>query len=268
MNGDADPADAAAAARHATERAIAADAGPALSEAQNAVARSNFWFSWNWRDAELAARRAVDLDPNYPRGHLMLAVVLSHLHRFDEATRAITRAVTLDPLDPINYAIASEVAFRARDPRTAVEHASRTLVFGPEFWIGGMVKAQAYEQTGDRDAALRNLIDAARFSDNNSKVLSLRGYILAKMSRQSEARDVLAALRRRLPCATCRPTPLRWCTPGLVKPMKRSDGPHPARDAARDVHLVFLTVDPKWDPFRAGIHAFRQAAGALVGFPA
>ena len=47
---------------------------------------------------------------------------------------------------------------------------------------------------GQPDLALAALTDAARFSGNNSKVTSLRGYVLAKTGRFNEAREVLRQL--------------------------------------------------------------------------
>jgi Flp pilus assembly protein TadD len=64
----------------------------------------------------------------------------------------------------------------------------------PEFWIGHFQLAQAYEQLGESELALEALNKAGRFSGGNSKAVSLRGYLFAKLGRVNEARGVLNTL--------------------------------------------------------------------------
>ncbi len=45
------------------------------------------------------------------------------------------------------------------------------------------------------------------------------------------------------------PTPWRWCMPDWVSSSLLSQWLERCYDA-RDVHLIFLTMDPKWDPLR------------------
>ena len=78
-------------------------------------------------------------------------------------------------------ALSSQVAFQARDYSAALEHARQAIVLDPEFWIGHMMRGQALEQLGEHESALEALTTAARFSGQNSKPLSLRAYILAKL---------------------------------------------------------------------------------------
>ena len=113
-----------------------------------------------------------------------------------------------------------------------------------------MQLGQAYEQTGETDLALEALTDAARFSGGNSKAISLRGYILAKTGRADEAREVLRTLE-----ADSRE---RYVPPYAMALVHAGLGEREAvfawldkAYAERDVHLIYLPVDPKWDPYRA-----------------
>ena len=54
--------------------------------------------------------------------------------------------------------------------------------------------AQAYEQLGEYELALKALSRGGGVGGENSKVVSLRGYVLAKMGRENEAREVLKTL--------------------------------------------------------------------------
>ena len=169
----------------------------------------------------------------------------------------------LEPLDAMNHAMSSQVAFQARDYPSAVEHARHAVLVDSELWIGYMQLGQAQEQMGETDLALEALADAARFSGGNSKTISLRGYLLAKAGRVNEAREVL----RRLEAVSRE----RYVPPYAVALVHAGLGEREAvfewldkAYAARDVHLIFLAVDPKWDPYRADSRF--QALLARCGF--
>ena len=125
-----------------------------------------------------------------------------------------------------------------------------TKALDPEFWIGHMMRAQAYERLGQYDRAVEGATIAARFSGQNSKTLSLRGYVLAKAGRADEAREVLNALRTATQQRYVPPYALALIHAGLGE----TDAAFEWLDrayAAHDVHLMFLTVDPKWDSVRS-----------------
>jgi TolB-like protein/DNA-binding winged helix-turn-helix (wHTH) protein/tetratricopeptide (TPR) repeat protein len=248
INGDVPPREVAARAREAAEHAVRADAG--LAEAQTSLGYVNFLLDWNWPVAEAALRRAIALDPNDVRAHVTLGHLLSQEGRQSEAETVTRRARELEPLNAFVHAMSSQVAFQGRDYPGALEHARQAIVVDPEFWIGYMQSGQAYEQLGKPDLALDAFGNAARFSGGNTKAISHRGYVLAKAGRTEEAREILKTLE-----AVSRE---RYVPPYALALVHAGLG---ERDAvfewldrayeARDVHLIFLTVDPKWDPYRA-----------------
>src|SRR4029434_1266367 len=87
-----------------------------------------------------------------------------------------------------------QVAFQARDYTAAVEHARQALVVDPEFWIPHIQVAQAYMELGKTAMAFDALNNAGRLTELYSKSLSFRVYLLAKLGRADEARDVLKTL--------------------------------------------------------------------------
>src|SRR4029077_9665990 len=64
----------------------------------------------------------------------------------------------------------------------------------PEFWVAYYQLGQAYERLGHSDSALDALQHAGLFSSGNSKVIALRGYVLAQLGRTREAKDLLHTL--------------------------------------------------------------------------
>ena len=160
------------------------------------------------------------------------------------------RAIDLEPLEPIHHALAAQVAFQARDYLRAADHAQHALEIDPEFWIGAMQLAQAYEGAGKTDLALKTVTSAERLpGSRNSKALSFKGYLLAKTGRANEARDVLRTLETLASERYVPPYAFALVHAGLDERDAVFEWLARASDA-RDVHLVFLTVDSKWDPYR------------------
>lgn len=180
----------------------------------------------------------------------MLGHSLSQMGRHSEAAPLTRRARELDPLNAMTHALSSQVAFQARDYSAAVEYARQAIVIDPEFWIGYMQRGQALERLGKADLALEALTNAARFSGHNSKPVSLRGYMLAKLGRTNEAREVLRMLEDVSHQRYVPPYAMALVNAGLGEQKAMFEWLDQAY-AARDVHLMFLTVDPKWDPYRA-----------------
>lgn len=247
INGDAPPLEVWPRARDAVAQAIRAE--PNLAEAQASLGLFKFWLDWDWPEAEAACRRAMALDPRYPLGPRMLGVVLSHMGRHEEAQAAMRRARELDPLYAMNHVLSADVAFSARDPAAAIQFARQSIVVDPDFWIAYFQLAQAYEQVGKTDLALEALTSAARYS-NNSKVISLRGYLSAKAGKADAAREVLTTLQAVSRERYVPPYAMALVHVGLGEPEAVFEWLEKAY-AAHDVHLTWLTVDPKWDPYRA-----------------
>jgi tetratricopeptide (TPR) repeat protein len=247
MNGDAEPWVVKPRAQDAAKHALQAD--PDLAEVQTSLGQAAFLIDWDWAGAELALRRATELDSHYALAHRILGHLLSQMGRHAEAVAPMQRAIDLEPLEPINHALASQVAFQAQDYARAVEHANQALALNTEFWIGFLQLGQAYEGERKTDLALKALTNAERFSGgNNSKVLSLKGYCLAKAGRATEARAVLSTLETLSRTRYVPPYAMALVNAGLNEPAVFAwlDRAY----EARDVHLIFLTVDPKWDPYR------------------
>ena len=77
----------------------------------------------------------------------------------------------------------------------------------------------------------------------------MRGYVLARMGRTAAAREAVAALTH--------PAPGRYVPPYAAALVYAGLGDREATFAAleqayaaRDVHLMYLPVDMKWDPYR------------------
>jgi len=247
VNGDAPPQMFWPRAREATARALSAE--PDLAEVQTSLGNLKFWLDWEWPAAEIAYRKAIDLDPSYPLAHRMLGVLLSHMSRHEEAQAAIRRARELDPLYVMHQSLSSQIAFAARNYPAAVQFARQAIVVDPDFWIGQLHLAQVFVELGEMELALAALNNSGKLVVN-SKVIALRGYVFAKMGRTEEAQNVLTTLLSISQERYVPPYAMAIVHAGLSQFDLALQWLERCYEA-RDVHVIFLTIDPKWDPLRA-----------------
>jgi tetratricopeptide (TPR) repeat protein len=170
--------------------------------------------------------------------------------RHNEGLPIARRAPEFDPLYAMPYAMMSQVAFQARDNSSALDFARQAIVLDDEFWIGHMERGQALEQLDQNELALEALTTAARLSCQNSKPMSLRGYILAKTRCHDEARTLLTTLDTASRQRYVPPYAMALVHAGLGERDTVFEWLNRAYDA-HDVHLIYLPVDPKWDHYRA-----------------
>lgn len=246
ITSDVPPLEVAALARASANAAVRAD--PLLAEAHAALGWQEFWLGWNWPAAEASLRRATELDPNYADAHRWLGHVLSNSGRHSEALAEMARARELDPSSPLLRVLSAQAAYQARDFGAAERHARQAIVIDRNFWAGYVGLAQAMAARGDLEGALAAADEAHRLS-GNVKGLVRRGYVLGRMGRHAEARDVLREVERLARVSYVPPSEISLVHAGLGDAAGVFETLERAY-AVRDVNLVFLPVDPKMDPFR------------------
>jgi tetratricopeptide (TPR) repeat protein len=167
------------------------------------------------------------------------------------------RAREVAPLFAMTHALSAQVAFAAREYPVAVEYARRATVVEPRFWIGYLQLGQALEQAGEPAEALEALERASRLT-GNSKMLSVRGFILARLGRHAEARAILDTMKVISSERYFPPYAIALVHAGLGERDAAFEWLDRAYEAG-DVHLIFLPIDAKWDTFRSD-----SRFGALV----
>lgn len=248
INGDAEPRKVSQLAQQAAAQAMGCASD--LSESQTSLGFVNFFLNWDWPLAEASFRRATQLDANNPLGHRMLGVVLSHSGRHEEAMQAMKRARELDPLYAMHQALSSMIAFHAGDYDLAVDFGRQATVVDPQFWIGYFHLARAYAQMGKVELALEALRAGEKFGGGNSKVFALRGYLFARAGQVDAAREVLDVLDVTERVRYVPPYTRTLIHLGLGEIDTAFDALVKAYEV-RDVHLIFLALDPQWAPFRS-----------------
>jgi TolB-like protein/DNA-binding winged helix-turn-helix (wHTH) protein/Tfp pilus assembly protein PilF len=240
-------------AKEAADRAIQLD--PYLAEAHNSRAYVRLYLDWDFAGAEQGFRRAIELNPGYATAHQWYAELLSFLGRHDEAIREIVTALELDPLSAVMHHQAGQTYQQARryDQAVAEYRIAETLDRG--FIAPRMFLSLAYRRMGLLVEAseamntafpgekkwMEELASAARTGDLQSYLRSERNIatLLARPAYYFGLYD--AALGRSAEA-------FQW----LGKAFER-----------RDECLLYLKVDPEWDPLRAEpeFQAFLQKVG-------
>lgn len=254
VTSDGDPADLWQKARHAANEAIRLQ--PALAEARASSGIVAFWLDWDWRRAEQELRGAVARNPSYASGHRYLAHVLSNLGRHTEALAIMANACRLDPLSPALHAVSGQLNYQAAQFGAAEEQARRALALNSDFWLGHLILGKVCERTQRYAAAVTECDTAFHLSEGNTEALSLKGYVMAQMGRRTEADQILKTLLETSRTRFVPPYNIALLYAGLGALDAACEWLEKAR-LIRDVHIVFLPIEPKWNALRS-YPAFRS----------
>jgi TolB-like protein len=260
LSGDIATKEVSSTAKSAIAQALRLD--PESAEAHTSDSSIKFWFDWDYKGAELAARKAIQLNENYSLAHVYLAHVLSNTGRYDEAMAAIQQAMVLDPLSLFVGAMRGQFLYHAGRNAESVEQFKTTLGMEPRFWIGQICAAKVYEKLGMYSEALAACDLAGQFSGGNSEALSIAGYVHAVAGDQGKAEGYVQQMMERKKERYVPPYNFALVFAGLGEHEKALQWLGTALEE-RDVHMPFL-LDYKWDAMR-GDARFREIT-ARAGF--
>jgi TolB-like protein/Tfp pilus assembly protein PilF len=234
-------------AEQAAMQALKIDRG--LAEAHCVLASVRFWYSWDWCASEEHSHHAIARNSSYARAHMRYGHMLSNTGRHDEAIAEIDLARRLDPFSPIINTLCAEFRFHARRYDEVLPLLARTLEIDPHFWVARIVSAKIHQFLGRYDEALTAAQKAGQFSGGNTEASALIGYTYALMGRCAEAEKVLQELHALSSQKFVPPYNLATVYLGLGDSEKTLEWLEKAYQE-RDVHMVFLNVEPKWDSLR------------------
>jgi DNA-binding winged helix-turn-helix (wHTH) protein/Flp pilus assembly protein TadD len=175
--------------------ALALDDG--LAEVHVAAGQSAMWYDRNWEEAEIRAKRALDLEPNYPAAIYLLENLYSFLGRHDEAIAMGETACQLVPTSPLYNSIEAQTLLYAGHVEEALQRALRARDLDDNFWHVHLTLARIYAQKGMYPEAIAEADRAAKLSGDHSYDLAVKGYALARSGREIEARGIIDELLKR-----------------------------------------------------------------------
>jgi TolB-like protein/Tfp pilus assembly protein PilF len=216
-----------------------------LAEAHCVLAAIHFWHGWRWAASEESARRAIARNQSCALAHLRYGHMLSNTERHQEAIEQAELARQLDPFSLITNTMCAQFRYQAGRYDEAIPFLNRTFELEPNFWVAHLLMAKLHQLRGQHEEAIVSAQNAHDFSGGNTEARSLAGYSYGAMGRREQAERALAELEsirkeRYVPAyniaAVCLglddvEATIRW----LEKAYQD-----------RDVHVVFLHVEPRW----------------------
>ncbi len=248
LSGDVPANDAMPKAKAAALKAIELD--PNLPESQVAVGLIAFWYDWNWTEAEKKYQCALELDPNNAAAHYYSAHLNSNLGQHEKALTFGRRARELDPLSVFINSVEGQFLFFAGHLDEAVSRLNKTLELDPNFWHTHLTLSGVYTEQQKFAEAVAEAEQAARISGGNSTAVASKGYALAKSGNLSEARKVLAELQK-LSAEKYVPAYNFAVIYNALGETETALDYLEKAFAEKNVLMVFLKVDPKWNNLRS-----------------
>ena len=182
-------------ARASAERALGIN--DQLADSHRALGIIRLYHDWNWDDALRALTRSVELDPMSGMSHLWLANGMTVVGRFEEAGASASKAQALDPLDLFTNALTgAHLAFAGRHDE-AVTECKKALDLDANYIPGLYFLGNAYAGSGRLDEAVPLLAKAAKVSQRASFFLGFLGWAQATAGQRKEAQATLAELEGR-----------------------------------------------------------------------
>jgi tetratricopeptide (TPR) repeat protein len=180
-------------AQRAAARAL--EVNDSEGDALSVLACTKAMFDWNWSEAELLFRKALDTQPrsDLPQ-HLFALFALLPLLRIEEALNVLDAAKRIDPLSLFVAATRGAVLLMSRRVADAEQEYRRALELDPNFWRALVGVGRCHEARGNYDDAIACFERATSVSDNVPTAIGALGRAYALAGRVSDARQLLDKL--------------------------------------------------------------------------
>jgi TolB-like protein/Tfp pilus assembly protein PilF len=195
LGSDVLPARVASSKAHlAASKALELD--PTIAEGHAELGLVEFYYDWDWKQAEQEFRRAIELNPNYATAHQWYGYYLAAMSRFPEA---LDEAKKAQQIDPLSLSINTTLAGRYRDLHQyaeAIDLNRRTLEMDPNFMPAHIALGAAFEDEGIWPDAISEYQKAVALSQDNPIALSSLGSAYGHSGDREAARKVIARLQK------------------------------------------------------------------------
>ena len=263
--GYVNPAESWPKARVHAERAVALD--ESLSDAHTALAAVRLNRDWDWAAAERELKRGMALstpnmslaDPND-----LYSSYLDAMGRLDEAIASEKRAQESDPLSPFLAENLSQAYYYGRNFDAAIREARRALELQPDSVFATTALGLSLVMERKTEAGIASLRSAADLSGRTSLNMGILGWAYGRAGRIDEAKEVLRAMEASSREQYIAPLDLAMIRIG----MGEADSAFGLLDRAvdeRNAFLIFLNVEPMFDPIRSDARFAKLVA--RVGLP-
>jgi len=165
-----------------------------ISESLINLARKYLHYEWNARDARIALKKAVAINPNNPEVYIQLAfcAILSGNH--DEALSYANKAISLDPLSTMTLWMAGFTPILLNENEITLEITKQLIDLNPDFFGGHLTAGQAYMGLGEFEQAL-NQIKIAVSLEKGPLTMSALGLLYGFMGDTIKAKEIIEEIK-------------------------------------------------------------------------
>ncbi len=173
-------------------RAIEID--PTLGEPHASIGFVKMFWEWEFAEADLHFRQAIDLSPNYSTGHQWYSLSLMATGQGNAALAEIRKAVELEPDSPAINADFCQILYFNRRLDEAEAQCLRTLEIAPKFLNAHLLLYEIYSAKGKYDKAVEQFFKNEELVDHYSAFPGM----MNELRREYETGGIRAYWKKRI----------------------------------------------------------------------
>jgi TolB-like protein/Flp pilus assembly protein TadD len=234
-------------AKRAVELALSKD--DSLAQAHQAAGGFFLLYQRDWPQAKRELDRAVELNPNLPDPHELLGYYWEVMGDLDRAQRELEIAQRAAPLTSVVNMDLAALPYYRRNYDQALALYNQYHNLDAEFVPLPFFPAQAYERKGAYDQAIAAAQQTLKSSPDDPALLALIGYAQARAGKTNEFQSLKSRLDEM--------QHHRYVSPFMLALFYTGGGDKDRGLAELDrafvIHdpqLIWLNVDPEFDPLR------------------
>lgn len=228
-------------------KAMALD--PTLADAHASLGTVLFMSDWDWAGAEREFKRAIELNPGYPDGHLLYSLMLVRLGRFEEAMAAMNRALDLDPLSVALQAQKAGVCHYLRRYDRSLEICRLGLDLIPDDVELNVIVGLNLEQKGQFHEAAEQFRKTSVLAGNHPIILGPLASNLAQAGDREGALRIVAELDEISKTTYVAPITYAMAHLGLGDHDRFFEWLEKSAEVHDDI-VTYVAVGPIYDPVR------------------
>ena len=148
---------------------------PTLAQAYNSLAYLKFRLEWNWKEAEIYFKKAIDLQPGLASAYEKYALFLACLGRPKEAIPLMEKAYMSDPLSPSVSTGVGRMYHFAGDYDKAINQFNKTLKNFPDYVEAEFAIGLSFTQKKMFSEAIAHLKKAIDISNGRLVIIAALG---------------------------------------------------------------------------------------------
>lgn len=166
-----------------------------LPEAHVSLGYAYLAYEWNFAAAGQEFRRAIELRPSYATAHQFYGYYLTVAGNLPEAIAERKKAVDLDPVSPLMSSALGEAYYQDRQFDQTIAQNQRALQLDPRYAIALVNIGRAYQQKGMHTEAQAAFQKILAIVPDDPAVLALLGHEYAISGRHDDALHIVAQLK-------------------------------------------------------------------------